>query len=86
MSARPSRLAPEVQHTNKCEKPACRVDINNRFPLKPLLKYARAFHVDTATRHIDCFDLARGKRFDRIKVARANLEVVLNDLTKRPQR
>ena len=76
-------LTPEVQYADQREQAACGIDVDVCFALKPFLQHSRAFIVDTATGHIDCFDLAGGQGFDSIKVAFADLKLVFDDLPER---
>ena len=75
-----------MQNANKSEEAPRRIDIKLGLSFEPFLQNPRAFVVDPTPRHINGFDLAGRQLFHRIKVTLANLEVVLHNLTKWPER
>lgn len=74
-----------MQNTDEREQASRGIGINVGFALKPLLQNARALIVDATPRHIYSFNLARSGRFNRVKIAFANLEVVFDHLAERAQ-
>src|SRR5690606_28431786 len=83
---RSSHESPRHKRANQGEQAARCVDVDDGLTLQPFLQGAGALVVDAATRHVDRLDLRRRQTLYRIEIAGADLEVILNRLTKRAKR
>src|SRR5215469_4647607 len=76
----------QMQHAKEREEPASGIEIDVDLALEALFQKRRAFVVQAAPPHVERFDLMRGRIADRLEIAFADEEIVLDDAAERRQR
>src|SRR5712671_1582455 len=73
------RSGPDMQYAEKREESARSAEIDRHALGQPLAQQLRALVVQRAPAHVDRLDARRARRADRLKVALAHQEIVLDD-------
>src|SRR5262245_26608360 len=80
------RLTSPMKDAYQGKQPSSGIEIDLHLAVQALDQDLAAFIVQTAPRHVDRLDLARGRCANSLIVAFANHEIVLDDATKWRQR
>src|SRR5262249_53500186 len=81
-----STSPPPMQRADEREKAARRLEIGGDLPLEPLDQKPAAFVVQTAPAHVQRLDARGRRRLDRLVIALADQEIILDQLAERRER
>jgi hypothetical protein len=76
---------PYVKDAKQGEQPSRRLDVDIRFSRKPLAQHFPAFGVEPPAAHVHGLYLARAGGYDRLVVAVADDEIILDDFFEIPE-